>query len=139
MLLVSQGPTLAVDIGFDATYRADAVPLIIPISAIKGVVALVDTGASQCCIDNSLAVELGLPLVDKKEISGVGGRHMANVYLAQIHVPSLDFTIYGTFYGVDLFAGGQIHKALMGRTFLTNFTMIYEGKTGSVKISNTIQ
>jgi hypothetical protein len=57
------------------------------------------------------------------------------MYLAQIHVPSLLFTIHGAFAGVELAAGGQVHKALIGRTFLQNFTMVYEGTTGTVKIS----
>ena len=32
--------------------------------------------------------------------------------------PILDFIQYGRFAGVDLAAGGQVHKALIGRTFL---------------------
>lgn len=131
-LLTNLGPTLAVDIGFDAKYTTG-----IPAAGIIGVVALVDTGATECCIDNLLAVELSLPLVDKRPIAGSNGQHMANVYLAQIHVPTLGCTITGKFAGVDLAAGGQMHKALIGRTFLRNFKMIYEGKTGVVKISHT--
>jgi len=56
------------------------------------------------------------------------------MYVAQIHIPSLNYTIYGQFAGVDLAVGGQIHKALIGRTFLGNFTMMYEGSTGSVTL-----
>ena len=40
------------------------------------------------------------------------------VHLAQIYVPSLDFTVYGRFSAVHLAAGGQAHQALIGRTFL---------------------
>jgi predicted aspartyl protease len=136
-LLMSLGPTIFVNIGFDSNYRISNPP-VLPIAAIKNIEALVDTGASQCCIDNLLAVQLGLPLIDKQPISGSNGKHLANIYLAQIHIPTLGFTITGSFAGVDLEAGGQRHKALMGRTFLKNFTMIYEGKTGTVKISNVI-
>ena len=42
----------------------------------------------------------------------------------------------GAFCGVDLKAGGQIHSALIGRTFLRHFKMIYEGKTGTVTITS---
>ena len=48
----------------------------------------------------------------------------------------LNFTIYGMFAGVHLVAGGQIHRALIGRTFLQHYTMVYEGRTGTVTISN---
>jgi len=131
-LLTTWGPTLNVDIGFDPTFT----PGPVPVPGIRAVSALVDTGATECCIDNLLATQLNLPIVDRRRISGSGGQHEVNVYLAQIHVPALPYTIYGAFCGVDLAAGGQIHKALMGRTFLQNFVMFYEGHTGRVVISS---
>jgi hypothetical protein len=39
------------------------------------------------------------------------------------------------FAGVHLVTGGQIHWALIGRTFLQHYTMVYEGRTGTVTIS----
>ena len=59
------------------------------------------------------------------------------MHLAQVRIPSLGFTIYGAFAGVHLAAGGQPHKALIGRTFLRAFTMVYKGGTGTVTISST--
>ena len=58
------------------------------------------------------------------------------MYLAQIYVNALGFTIWGAFAGVDLAAGGQVHNALIGRTFLRHFTMVYEGRSGTVTIHN---
>jgi predicted aspartyl protease len=98
--------------------------------------ALVDTGALESCIDSSLAMRLNLPVVDRRNISGAHGAKEVNVHLAHIHIPSLLFTIYGPFCAVDLTAGGQQHHALIGRTFLQNFTMVYEGRTGNVTLSN---
>ena len=134
-LLVSHGPTLLVDIGFDPEFSPPATSSP-PVAGLKGVHALVDTGATESCIDNLLAVQLNLPVVDRRAIAGVGGQHMVNVYLAQIHVPSLPFTIYGAFAGVDLKAGGQMHSALIGRTFLRHYRMTYDGISGTVTISN---
>jgi hypothetical protein len=54
--------------------------------------------------------------------------------LAQVHVPSLPYTIFGTFSAVDLAAGGQFHHALIGRTFLRHHKMVYDGKTGTVSL-----
>jgi predicted aspartyl protease len=132
-LLVLLGPTLLVDIGFDQNYR---VGHGLPVAGIKGINALVDTGATESCIDNLLAANLKLPIVDRRTVSGSAGKHVANVYLAQVHVASLNFTITGAFAGVDLAAGGQAHSALIGRTFLRHFTMTYEGRTGTVTISS---
>lgn len=132
-LLVFLGPTLKVDIGFDPNFKI-VNPNMPPVLGIKGISALVDTGAGESCIDNLLASQLKLPIVDRRTISGVHGSNETNMYLAQIYVPELKITIYGSFAGVDLRAGGQVHSALIGRTFLQNFTMTYEGKTGSVTI-----
>jgi predicted aspartyl protease len=98
--------------------------------------ALIDTGALESCIDSDLAMRLNLPIVDRRRISGVHGAREVNVHLAHIHIPALFFTIYGPFCSVDLAAGGQQHRALIGRTFLQSFTMVYDGRTGNVTLSN---
>jgi predicted aspartyl protease len=134
-LLVAMGPTLFVDIGFDPNYNPQN-PIQIPVPGIRGVQALVDTGAGESCIDSRLAAQLNLPIVDRRQIGGVGGAPVVNIHLAQVHVPSLGQTAYGAFAAVHLMAGGQVHRALIGRTFLQNFTMIYEGRTGTVTIRN---
>lgn len=132
--LILHGPTLMVNIGLDVDFRAggNAHPQL----SSQTWPALVDTGAGESCIDSSLASSLNLPIVDQQITSGAHGAHPVNVYLAQIHVPSLSFTIHGRFAGVHLTAGGQRHLALIGRTFLQHFTMIYEGRTGTVILSN---
>lgn len=103
------GPTLIVDIGFDPAYTPGLTPPKIPVPGMRGLQALVDTGALESCIDTQLASQLNLPIVDRALVSGAHGSHEANVYMAQIHIPSLGVTIYGNFVGVDLQAGGQEH------------------------------
>jgi len=130
-LLVTIGSTLLVDIGFDDTWVPR--PYVTkPQAGITSVSALIDTGATESCIDDLLATQLALPVFDIRPISGVGGRHEVKMYLAQIYVPSLETNIIGGFAGVHLAAGGQPHRALIGRTFLKNLVMTYDGKTGSV-------
>ena len=132
-LLEFRGPTLQVLIGFDPTYRlaASGSPLL-PQARYP---ALVDTGASECCVDSVLAKALKLPVVDQEDRSGAHGKHKLDIHLAQIYVPELAWVMVGKFAGVHLVAGGQPHCALIGRTFLRSFTMIYEGETGAVTIS----
>lgn len=126
-LLISMGPTILVDIGFDK--NPTGFP---PKPGIQGVRALVDTGATESCIDDLLATQLNLPAFDKRPVGGSGGQHMVNMYLAQIYIPSLNVSIIGAFAGLHLEAGGQIHRALIGRTFLQNLIMTYDGKSGKV-------
>jgi len=125
-----------VDIGFDPNYKSSSVGIATP--GIKDVRALVDTGASESCIDSLLAAQLKLPVVDRRQIAGAGGAHTVNVHLAQVRVPLLNKTILGYFTAVHLAAGGQMHRALIGRTFLKHFTMVYEGRTGTVTITDEI-
>ena len=136
-LLVSHGPTIGVDIGFDRAF--DPKSAAIPKAGITNVLALVDTGATESCIDIDLATKLQLPVTDRRQLAGAGGLHTADVYLAQIHVPALSFTVYGSFMGVNLAVGGLPHRVLLGRTFLQNFNMNYDGFSGTVTISNNSQ
>lgn len=133
-LLAAYSPTLLVDIGFDPDFRVQTPP-IAPVAGITKIRALVDSGAAESCIDSMLATRLGLPIVDRRPLSGIHGTQLLNIHIAQIHVPSLNFTLYGPFAAVHLEAGGQWHGALIGRTFLKHCTMTYEGRTGVVKIS----
>ena len=133
--LVQHGPTLLVDVGFDPAFDPKS-PKVPPKASVQQIMALVDTGATESCIDDQLALQLGLPIIDVVQIAGVGGKHKTNRYLAQIHVAPLAFTIYGAFSGVNLAAGGQRHLVLIGRTFLSNFRMTYNGLTGEVVIEH---
>lgn len=133
-VLALVGPTVAARIGFDPAYvpgsggRPDLPPRNFP--------ALVDTGAMESCIDAALAAELDLPIVDRTTVAGAHGAGEVNRHLAQIYVPGLRWTVWGAFSAVHLAAGGQQHMALIGRTFLRNFRLTYEGRTGHVTIDN---
>jgi hypothetical protein len=132
-LLVYHGPIVWVDVGFDPKYKGDARTR--PTPARTCIEALVDTGAEEGCIDSSFAAQLGLPIVDRRKVCGIEGSMEVNMHLAQIHIPGLKFTLQGAFAGVHLVAGGHPYKVLMGRTFLSHFSMEYDGPTGAVTIS----
>ena len=123
--LAVHGPTVAVQVGYGGTLTDTLYP------------ALVDTGAGECCIDSALAAELGLPVVDRQSVSGVGGRFEVSIHEAQLYVPALDFTMTGRFAGVHLTQGGQPHWALIGRTFLLHHTLVYDGQKGSAVLTRT--
>jgi len=133
-LLVIRGPTLNVQVGFDPGFapRNGSRPGL----DVRLFPALVDTGAQESCIDASLAAELNLPIVEQATVAGAHGSGVLDLYLAQIHVPALEFTVAGRFAGVHLAAGQQAHRALIGRTFLRWFSMRYEGRTGAVVLTS---
>lgn len=136
------GPSLLVDIGFDPTVLtqvAAGAPVQPPAAGtspnVRQVLALIDTGAVESCIDDALAQQLQLPLVNQQQASGVGGIHTLNVYLAFIAMPLLATVQAGTFIGAQLSTGGQPHLALIGRTLLSDTLLIYDGRSGSVKLA----
>jgi len=51
---------------------------------IQNVPALIDTGATMSCIDDQLAQQLGLPLINQVQSAGVHGSAPLNVYLAYL-------------------------------------------------------
>lgn len=134
--LIGRGPTLQVNIGFDPEFRPgrnnrprlEARDILFP--------ALIDTGATRSCIDNTLALELDLPTVDQETMAGIGGLFLSNIYVAQIDIPDLRVVYYGRFSGVNLSEGGVTHRVLLGRSFLQHFALTYEGRTGAVTISS---
>ncbi len=134
-LLMQVGPTFPVQIGFDPGF--DEFIGMDPILPAELFPALVDTGASSNSIDATLAADLRLPVIYyDEEISGSAGKHTADIYLAQVHIPELNRTISGQFVGVRLADGGQLHRAIIGRSFLQDFVLHYNGRTGEVTISD---
>jgi len=129
-LLVRLGPTVLVDIGLKSRSRLGETPDL-PEKRVK---ALIDTGAGGDCIDDALARRLKLPVHDEGEISGVGGRHRAFIYTARIYIPSLDRLLFQPFTGVKLYEGEQWHRVILGRVFLRQYHLTYDGLTGQVEI-----
>ena len=130
--LVALGPTIGVQVGFDPAYRAE--PGVLPTLPQDEYPALVDTGAMESCIGVSLVSALQLNPVNRLWVSGVGGPIEVNTYLVQVVIPSLSFVLYGEFAGVHLLAGGQVHVALVGRTFPRDHRLVYDGRTGIVTL-----
>ena len=129
-LLVKLGPTLRVDVGHRSRAAPDA-PLNL---AAKSVRALLDTGAGMDGIDETLARDLNLPVTDEVEVSGIGGRHRARLYLARLWIPGLDRLLFQPFAGVKLEEGDQWHRVILGRNFLRAYRVNYVGLTGEVEL-----
>jgi hypothetical protein len=130
-LLERLGPTLLVDIGL----KSRSPDMSSPNLAGKDIKALIDTGADGNCIDDQLALTLKLPVMDVGDISGIGGKTTANIYLARMYVRQLDRLIFEPLAGVHLEQGGQWHRAILGRRFLRQYRMVYDATSGQVEIS----
>ena len=130
------GPTLNVEISRDSGAQPAAGSMRTQ-SRIR-YPALIDTGSRVSCIDSTLAEELDLPAVAdmQRQVAGILGTGVVDVYLAEISIPELELSVAGHFSGAHLAAGGQPYRALIGRDILRNFTMVYDGRTGVVSLSS---
>ena len=129
-LLVHYGPEIRVHVGYDHAWQPQSNAA--PIAGTMDLLALIDTGARQSCIDSALAARLELPHFDRRPVSTCNGKVLVDFYLAQVHVPALRFTQRGPFAGVPLVASGFKNQVLLGRTFLSYLRMEYDGPSGQV-------
>ena len=95
--------------------------------------ALIDTGASLCCIDEILAKKIGLRLVNHRPLHGVAGEKLHPVYYGSLTIPSLNLKYRGQLTGAKL---SENHPILLGRDILEQVIMIYDGPTGQITLSN---
>ena len=131
-LLVRHGPLLKIDIGYDRNYVAGFGGF--PKPSVEHLDALIDTGASDTFIDEALASELKLPLIDRADVSTARGIERVNIYFGQIRVVAVDGIVIGKFAAVRLRSGGIDVDAVLGRTFLRNYVFLYEGTTGKATL-----
>ena len=118
-------------VGLDPTWTKDQPRQ--PKSDRPNIPALIDTGAGETCIDSALAIALGLPVVDRREVCGVG-KMVVDVFMGQIYVQPLRYTITGKFAGLPLIANGVREAVCLGRSFFRDCKLSYHGKTGAVTI-----
>ena len=94
---------------------------------------LVDTGASDICIDVRLADALGLPVIDQAEVGVVGGRVPASIRVGRLEVPDVGFS-----HAVRLFAlrmRRATHDVILGRAFLQRYIVTFDGPRGTMLFS----
>ncbi len=90
--------------------------------------ALIDTGASEVCIDYRIAHALDLREVDQRMIVTPGGNILVKVFLGLLEVPSLGFSRLMPLYAPKV--ERLNYAALLGRSFLKDFYVTFEGPTG---------
>lgn len=96
---------------------------------------LIDTGASTTCIDDQIARNLGLPIVDVVQMSSASHSSSdANIYPIAVEIEGLPIRInVPRSMGAALSAQGLL--LLIGRDVLHHCTLFYNGITGEFTIS----
>jgi predicted aspartyl protease len=101
--------------------------------APKSGIALIDTGASNTCIDEQAAKDLGLPVIDVANMQSASHeKHPCNIYPVQIITPIVTLNAPRAM-GAALASQGLL--VLIGRDVLQNCTLFYNGPTGQFTLS----
>jgi predicted aspartyl protease len=99
----------------------------------KSGLALIDTGASNSCIDEQAAQDLGLPVIDVAAMqSATHEKQSCNVYPVQIITPLVTINSPRT-VGASLASQGLL--VLIGRDVLQHCTLFYNGLVGQFTLS----
>jgi len=133
--LTQVGPTIPVAIGLSTAAVAmfQSAGLTVP-PPVAGV-ALIDTGASVCVIDEAALRGLGIMPSGTMSIYTPSGPSIQSTYAASISFPGtpLPNVSFTDFVGAPLHAQGIV--ALIGRSVLRQFVVIYNGPGGSVSVA----
>ena len=133
--LTQRGPVLQVTLGVEQTIAqqllAQGIKLPEPISGL----ALIDTGATSTCIDETVAKQLKLPVVDVVTISSAShSKTEQNVYPVLIEVVGLPIK-FNTLRAIGVSLANQGLQVLIGRDLLQLCTLFYNGMIGSFTLS----
>ena len=132
--LAMRGPRVYMQIGFDRDYEVEF-PLKKPRIPEALFADVIDTGANQTAIDIGIANRLRLPLIDRTDSVNVHGVVKSNMYAVHMYFPDLDYPAIGELVGARLAETGFDCDLLLGRDFLKDLQMLYDGRTGSVKLA----
>ena len=132
--LVMRGPIIQVTITIEANAGKGLLAQGKQLPSPKPGLALIDTGAGCTCIDEQVAQELGLPVIDAgKMTSATHADEPCNVYPIQFTLPpNLTFNCARTM-GAKLAAQGI--QILIGRDILQRCTLFYNGAVGQFTLS----
>jgi predicted aspartyl protease len=136
--LLKNGPLVEVNLLAHPTVRATR-----PKTTSLAAIFLLDTGAQHTFVEHRLAESLGLEPLRYVPVVGVSQQSdLCPVYLMTIRmavqdhqgrdVESVDFN--GTVIGLESSKGQVAHQGLLGRDFLRDLRVIYDGRRGIVEL-----
>ena len=133
--LSQRGPCIQVTVGIARSMATQLLQQgqILP-QPISGL-ALIDTGASATCIDEAVAQQLQLPVVDTVMMASASHASTPqNVYPIQIEVVGLPFIIDAP-RAIGAALDNQELLLLIGRDVLQQCTLFYNGVTGEITLA----
>ena len=128
-----RGPILQVSITIEQNAGKGLVAQGKTLPTPKSGLALIDTGASNTCVDEQAAKDLGLPVIDVANMQSASHeKHECNIYPVQIITPIVTLNAPRAM-GAALASQGLL--VLIGRDVLQNCNLFYNGPMGQFTLS----
>lgn len=128
-----RGPVLQVSVTIEQNVGKGLIAQGKELPTPKSGLALIDTGASNTCIDEQAAKELGLPVIDVGSMQSASHeKHPCNIYPIQINTPIVTLNAPRAM-GASLASQGLL--VLIGRDILQNCNLFYNGPVGQFTLS----
>ncbi len=128
-----RGPILQVSLTIEQNAGKGLVAQGKTVPTPRSGLALIDTGASNTCVDEQTAKDLGLPVIDVANMQSASHeKHSCNVYPVQIITPIVTLNAPRAM-GAALASQGLL--VLIGRDVLQNCNLFYNGPAGQFTLS----
>ncbi len=128
-----RGPILQVSVTVEQNLGKGLIAQGKSLPVPKSGLALIDTGASNTCIDEQAAKELGLPVIDVANMQSASHeKHPCNIYPVQIITPIVTLNAPRAM-GAALAPQGLL--VLIGRDVLQSCTLFYNGPAGQFTLT----
>lgn len=135
VVLQQKGPLVQVSVTLQESLAAALAQQGKSVPAPATGLALIDTGASNTCIDNDAAQALGLPVIDVGHMTSASHAKIpSNIYPVQIEITGFKIRFQSPrTMGAALKEQGLL--LLLGRDLLQVCTLFYNGATGQITLS----
>jgi len=97
--------------------------------------AMIDTGAHKTSIDNKYINDLNLTKIDDVQSIGFGGLVTSGKYPCVLYNSIFKYRAL-TLEILNADLSHETYKAILGRDFLENFTLIYDGWSNTFRLIN---
>ena len=133
--LQQRGPVVQVSISLEQSYAMALTQQGKSAPPPEVGLALIDTGASNTCIDDEAAKKMGLPVIDVGTMSSASHAETQwNIYPIQIEIPGFPIRFQAPrAMGAALKEQGLL--LLLGRDMLARATLFYNGAAGQLTVS----
>jgi hypothetical protein len=128
--LQREGPRIAIEIGVPIALAGFLRRSGLPVPPAQRGFALIDTGASITAVDEGVVAALGIQPIGQMKLSTPSQSRAAWLYATRLTCAGIAMPVLDVLDIVGCTLQPQGFIALLGRNFLRNVVLVYDGPTG---------